>query len=271
MGKDTLLCSLKSMKHVDPFVPTVELLARPGTHHRTFTVTLSTDLSRRNMELRGVASALHFQTSTILDFYASAVGAGCFGDAPCVSINELDHRSVGVGVEVSTFTLELLPLPLNAIRPLLMKARSVNAFGGCLTHIVIEEQSHTSRRPDQIGLEVLKPLPAPELPFSIKGQTALSQCRIITKFGDAVSSGALQRTQAAIEAWVGMLSGGFEGSGDRFSTGRLAMAASALDTEVIVTLRELDISFDAWNAMARVLETIDREVQTIEHVEIVPV
>jgi hypothetical protein len=258
---------MSTLKRIKP--PAIELYALPGIHRRVLVVTVTTDRSLEPSTPAPLDLAPHADASSIIDLYAFAVAVGCFGDAPLVSVDELSRITKGE-MEILTFTLELLPLPLEALKPLLTKARNANAFGGSLARFVVEERG--SARPPVIDVEALRSLPPPNLHFSVDLPGALEEelkeNRVTVTFQNAVEVGALSRTQGAFEGWSGVLMAGFEGRQGRYSRGTVTAISRHLVTDVVASIESVTASEHAWDALLRALDVVHREVQAIERVRI---
>lgn len=248
--------------------PSIELRAFRGVHCRTLTITAITDRSLASKAAPPPHFATHADVSSIIDHYAFAVAVGCFGDAPFVSVDEIGRTIKGV-TETTTFALDLQPLPLEALGPLITKARHANTFGGSLAHLIVEERNPTA--PPNIDVLALGSLPAPDLYFSVElprdPEEELKGGRITVTFRNAVEVGTISRAQGAFEGWAGVLMGGYE-TKRGCSTGIVTAVSHQRDTVVEASLESANASKDAWHALLRALDVVHREVQEIQHVRL---
>lgn len=249
--------------------PHIELRVAPGSHPRHLVVTATSDSSFvRTGPIRS-EFAPHVDFASILDLYAFAVAVGCFGDAPLVSANETARAKKGT-TDVLISTLELMALPVEALRPFVTKAAAANKLGGSIVRVVVEERREPPAPVVDIGLLPL--LPAPPIRFAVEQPSSFDELatgrHVVITFRDVVEEGAVSRVQGAFEAWAGILVGGFETTTGRPSMGWLKGVSASTSTELVASLDSAIAPRDAWNALFRALSVVDREAQPIERLKI---
>ena len=256
---------------MDPNEMQIELYARQGTHPRILLI--SAVLGREDMSTAEPVPEEylpHVEVGGILSRYAAAVTMGCLGGAGSASITQSEPRTEGP-TTIERFTLALPPLPLEALAPLLWKARFPAFLDRPLGSFVVTEQGAESLA--AVDIEALAPLPEPTLRFTVTLPDDLNEelkdGRVVVTFVEAVREDTLARTREAFEAWGGLLIGGFPGPHEELpSAGFVTDVLRHRPAEVVASLEFVTASRAAWDALLRALDRIDREYQPIASVEI---
>ncbi|MDI1483587.1 hypothetical protein [Polyangium sp. y55x31] len=256
---------------MDPNEMQIELYARPGTHPRTLLISAVT-----NREDLSTAEPLpeeyvpHVEVEGMLARYAAAATMGCFGGTGSASITQRERRTEGT-TTVERLILSLPALPLEALAPLLWKARFPAFLDRPLRSFVVTEQGAESMA--AVDIDALALLPEPTLRFTVALPEDLNEelkdGRVLVTFVEAVREDTLARTRDAFEAWGGLLVGGFPGPHEELpSAGFVTDVQRHLPTEVVASLEFVSASRPAWDALLRTLDRINRDLQPIVKVEV---
>ena len=96
----------------------------------------------------------------------------------------------------------------------------------------------------------------------------LKDGRIMVRFVAPVSDETVSRVETALTAWGEQLQGGFPAPDIEGTMGEITDVSRHLPTEIVVTLEYVYPSQEAWDALVKALDDIDRDVQRIECVEV---